>query len=189
MNLKQKPLVISAQILRLHAQRYYYSSEPLLGDSDPRFPHAGDGIRARGYVRRDELRGIAQWKSPRRAELVEDNPNDVVEKVTGLALNLRTAYPDYAVNLLTILKGVRVPTASAVLAVADPYHFGIIDVRAWRTLSQWQPERFPWKESSAFSDKEFVRYLKTIRELARSSGLSCREVDMALWQMAGESQV
>ena len=182
----RRPLAISAHTLRLHAQYgYNYSDESLLGDSDPRFPHAGDEIRARGYVRRDELRSIAQWKSPRRAELVEDNPNEVVEKVTGLALDLKRIYPGYAVNLLTILRGIGLPTASAVLAVADPHNFGIIDIRAWQTLSQWRSERFPWKEYSAFSVKEFICYLKTIRELARASGLSCREVDMALWQMAG----
>ena len=189
MNLEQKPLVISAQILRLHAQRYYYSSEPLLGDSDPRFPHAGDKIRARGYVQRDELHSIARWKSPRRAKLVKDNPNEVVERVSGLALDLKRTRPDYAVKALAILNGVGLPTASTVLAVADPHDFGIMDIRAWQTLSQRQPKRFPRKENSAFSGAEFVRYLETIRELARSSGLTCREVDMALWQMAGELQV
>lgn len=187
MNLEQKPLVISAQILRLHAQRYYYSNEPLLGDSDPRFPRAGDAIRARGYVQRDELYKIAQWKSPRRTKLVEDNPNEVVKAVTGLALALRKTHPDYAVSLLTVLKGVGIPIASTVLTVADPQNFGIIDIRAWQSLSRWKPSRFPWKEYSYFSVKEFLCYLEMIRELAQAGELSCREVDMALWYIAGET--
>ena len=170
------------QYARLYAQDYTLS---LLGGDEPRFPHAGDGIRARGYLRRQELDEIAQWKSPRRAGLVQHNPEHVVEKVTGLALALKDTDPNYAIGLLTVLSGVGMPIASAVLTVADPRNFGIIDIWAWRALSRWQPDRFSWKEASSFSVEEFLRYLETVRELAQDSGLSCREVDMALWRMAG----
>jgi hypothetical protein len=182
---EERPVVSThtlQQYARLYAQDYTLS---LLGDDEPRLPHAGDGIRARGYLRRQELDEIARWKSPRRAGLVQHNPEHVVEEVTRLALALKDTDPRRAIHLLTVLDGVQVPTASAVLTVADPQDFGIIDIRAWRALSSWQPDRFPWKEASSFSIEEFLRYLETVRDLAQNSGLSCREVDMALWRMAG----
>jgi len=182
----QGSLDLRASLLRQRAQEYDYGVQVLLGDRDPRFPHAGDGIRVQGYVRAHELYEIARWKSPRRAGLVRENPPHVVEEVTGLALSLKDDHPDYAADLLTVLRGVSLPTASTVLTVVDPQHFGIIDIRAWNSLSRWRPSEFPRKRQGAFSLKEFVRYLGTIRALAQESGLSCREVDMALWQMVGE---
>ena len=175
--------------LRLHARGYDNDTRghSLLGDDDPRFPRAGDEIRARGYTRRPELYEIARWKSPRRANLVNENPDLVVHEVTEVAITLMDCTPGYAVNVLTVLKGIGIPTASAVLAVVDPKNFGIIDIRAWRTLSQWCPNHFHWKDSSSFSAKDYLCYLKAIRELAEASKLSCREVDMALWHIgAGE---
>jgi thermostable 8-oxoguanine DNA glycosylase len=173
--------------LRFHAQGYDYDygarGYRLLGDDDPRFPRAGDEIRARGYTQRQELYEIARWKSPRRANLVNENPDRVVHEVTEVAITLMACAPDYTVNLLAVLKGIGIPTASAVLAVVDPKNFGIIDIRAWRTLSQWRPDRFPWKDSSSFLAKDYLCYLKAIQELAEASELSCREVDMALWHI------
>jgi len=188
MSVTQKLSTLDAHLLRQYVSRYDYGVGIHLGDSDPRFPCAGDGIRARGYVRDDELYEIARWKSPRRAALVQKNPPHVIEGVTGLALSLKDEHPDYAADLLTVLKGVSLPTASTVLTVVDPQHFGVIDIRAWNSLSRWRPSEFPRKRQGAFSLKEFVRYLGTIRALAQESGLSCREVDMALWQVSREMQ-
>lgn len=173
--------------LRFHAQGYDYDYDArgyrLLGDDDPRFPRAGDEIRARGYTQRQELYEIARWKSRRRATLVNENPDLVVHEVTEVGITLMACAPGYAVNVLTVIKGIGIPTASAVLAVVDPKNFGIIDIRAWRTLSQWCPNRFPRKNFSSFSAKDYLCYLKAIRELAEVSELSCREVDMALWHI------
>jgi hypothetical protein len=52
---QQGRVVLDAERLCESAQRYYYYSAPLLGDEDPCFPHAGDGIRARGCVLREEF--------------------------------------------------------------------------------------------------------------------------------------
>ncbi|MBN1936001.1 MAG: hypothetical protein JW934_15130 [Anaerolineae bacterium] len=180
---------LNAMILRQFAQCYAYGNQTLFGDHDPRFLHTGDAIRARGYLTVGELFEIAHWKSPRRAGLTKKNPPEVVKGVTGLALALKDDHPGYAANLLAVLRGVLLPTASAVLTVVDPQRFGIIDIRAWNALSRWQPEQFPRKEQGTFTINEFMRYLDTIRQLAQDSALSsdsalsCREVDMALWQI------
>jgi len=171
-------------VLPEYAQRYTYES--LLGDTDPRLLHAGDAIRARGHILRNELYQIARWKSPRRADLVNHNLPETVERVTNEALVLKGSDPGRAVRLLDGLCGIGVPTASAVLTVADPQNFGIVDVRVWKVLSAWQPNRFPYERRNRLQVADFLCYLETIRELARASRLTCREVDMALWQMDRE---
>lgn len=180
------------ETLHAYARRYrdIYEAEgyALLGDDDPGFSHAGDEMRGRGFARRREILEIARWKSPRRANLVDKNPDGVVEGITGLAFGLMRSAPEYAARSLDILDGVGIPTASAILTVADPQDFGIIDIRAWQALSRQCPSRFPWKEYSGFSSKDYRCYLETIRDLASASGLSCREIDMALWQIGSEEQ-
>jgi hypothetical protein len=177
------------EILHAQAQRYRddYEAEgfALLGDDDPGFPSAGDNIRARGFARLPEIFEIAYWKSPRKAHLVKNNPGAVVEAGTRLAFSLMKTAPVYAARSLDILDGVGIPTASAILTVADPQDFGIIDIRAWQALSRQCPSRFPWKEYSGFSSKDYRCYLETIRDLASANGLSSREVDMALWEIGG----
>lgn len=155
--------------------------DPLLGDPDPRMPHAGDAIRARGYLTPDELYQIARWKSPRKAKLIQQNPPGLVEAVSQTALRYVAEYPLHTMRLLVALDGVAEATASTVLTVVDPINFGVMDIRAWQVLSCWDSQRFRRKDQSIFSATEFGRYLDTIRELARRANMTCREVDMALW--------
>jgi adenine-specific DNA glycosylase len=106
--------------------------------------------------------------------------------VTGKALALKKTDPGHAARLLAELKGIGIRTASAVLAVADPQSFGVVDYRVWNTLHRWQPERFPSRSKDYWPVERFLSCLEAIRELARISDLSCREVDMALWQIDRE---
>jgi hypothetical protein len=167
------------------ASRYAYSyDEMLLGDPDPRMPHAGDAIRTRGYLTPGELYQIARWKSPRKAKLTQQNPPDFVEAVSRTALRFME-YPQHAMRLLVALDGVAGATASTVLTVVDPKNFGVVDIRAWQVLSRWDSQRFRWKDQGVFSAIEFGLYLDTIRKLARQANMTCREVDMALWMWGG----
>lgn len=178
--------ILDAGALREAAERYDYAGSLLLGDPDPRFPHAGDGIRKRGYVLRDELYQIVRWKSPRRAALVQRNALREVHRLSGKALARKDNDPSQAAGLLTELWGIGIPMASAVLAVVDPQNFGLVDFRAWATLRRWRPDRFPPKHERYWTVKYYLHCLETMRELAEVSGLSCREIDMALWQMDRE---
>jgi hypothetical protein len=96
---RQSP-ILEAGTLREALRRYDYSGSSLLGDRDPRFPHAGDRIRERGYVLRDELYEIARWKSPRRAGLVHRNSLQGVHRVTGKALARKDRDPGRAGGLV-----------------------------------------------------------------------------------------
>ena len=182
----RETLSLDAHLLREAAQRYYYPGGPILGDSDPRFPHAGSSLQKRGYALLDELHAIARWKSPRSADLILLNEAEAVKVVTGEAFAIRDREPGRAACRLTEVYGIGIPTASTVLTVFDPGQFGIVDFRVWNTLRLWRPDRFPAKSEGYWPIKHFICCLEAMRELARDSGLSCREIDMALWQMDRE---
>lgn len=187
MEREQAMLDLDSNVLQKYARSYDYSVPPLFDDHDLRFPRAGEVIRARGYVLLDELYQIARWKSQRRAVLVRKNSVQRVRDVTQEALALMATDPGCAVATLDRLHGVGIPTASVVLTVVDPQNFGIVDVRVWDSLRRWQPARFPEKHTSYWSVKHFLCCLEAMRELAQASSLTCREVDMALWQLDKES--
>lgn len=75
---------------------------------------------------------IAKAKSSRRAALVLGNDPYLVEKITELAFALRDGQK--AAQLLCVLDGVDLPTASAILSWVFPEKWPVIDVRAWQTL-------------------------------------------------------
>ncbi|GEM_PF-925890 len=84
-----------------------------------------------------------------------------------LELRMRTA-------VLTTLPGVAVPVASAILAIADPDHYGIIDFRNWRQLFRGK--------RSALSISDYSRYMSEVRKFATELGWSAQRVDWCIWQ-------
>lgn len=78
------------------------------------------------------LHMIAKKKSRRRAELVWKNDPKVVEQITELAFAIDDDLKP--LQLLCVLDGVNVPTASSILSWLFPEKWPVIDQRAWRTL-------------------------------------------------------
>ena len=179
-----------ARSLDLHsyAAKYRYEGT-LLGDGSATHQHSGDGIRARGYLLKEELVEIASWKSPRSKKLIQLNAPKEVEELSRAAFDLADSArhrPSIPASLLCLLRGVGLPTASAVLMVWDPGDFGVLDVRAWSTLCDVlgptpfrSLRRKNHQRALEFSDYDL--YLGVVRQLSRLSGLTCREVDMALY--------
>lgn len=81
---------------------------------------------------RKTLHDIAKEKSRRRADLVLKNDPDAVEQITELAFSLRDDVKP--LQLLCVLDGVNIPTASSVLSWLFPERWPVIDQRAWRAL-------------------------------------------------------
>ena len=76
------------------------------------------------------------------------------------------------------LEGVGAPTASTLLYFAFPHDYPILDVRALDSLGV--------KPRSQYPVSFWLEYLRTCRELARSSRVSIRTLDKALWQHSKE---
>ena len=115
-------------------------------------------IRDQGWLSRQDLRELADWKSPRRARDTERNSDQFVKEITSFALG--TSDERARVQALTLLDGVAWPTSSAILHLfhRDPYP--ILDWRALWSLGEHPP--------SAYSFTFWWSYLKFLFARHRS---------------------
>jgi hypothetical protein len=140
------------------------------------FVELGPRIRLRGSILRRELVEVASWKSPRPKHWVAMNSDADIRRISRAALASKSP-----IGHLTKLKGVGIPTASAILAVAEPTRFTIIDVRTTRALA-----KLGELESSEVDYESYlVRCLAivaTLRPIDRSIFAPLRLLDQALWK-------
>lgn len=129
--------------------------------------------RDRGYLEHSEFLEIAEWKSRRPRKRYAANSPAWVEEVTRVALEHETS-PHLAIEVLTILAGVRWPTASVILHFCHHDPYPILDFRALWSLSVDVPSQYTYK----FWDE----YLEFTRSLARDAHVDMRTLDRALWK-------
>jgi len=89
-------------------------------------------VRRRGWFTRGEFLQMCRWKSPRALRRYAANPAATVRRVSRAVLAARSERR--RLELLTRLRGVSVPTASAILTLIDPRRYGVLDIRAWQLL-------------------------------------------------------
>jgi len=135
-------------------------------------------VQAAGYLTKDQLRLLAEWKSPRSAGWVARNSADYVQEVTALALSCKSERA--RIEVLTILDGVLWPTASVVLHLFHADRYPILDFRALWSVATEVPTQYTY----AFWER-YVRYCRGVSERAN---VSMRVLDRALWQYSEENQ-
>jgi hypothetical protein len=135
-------------------------------------------VAGRGFMIKDELRIVAQWKAPRSAGHIEDNPEEYVNEITAFALAARTERA--RIEVLTNLDGVRWPTASVILHFFHREPYPIMDFRALWTVSLAVP--------SQYSFGFWWPYVQFCRGLSKRLGMDMRTLDRALWQYSKEKQ-
>jgi len=147
------------------------------------------GIKERGYLTPPDLCYIFCWKYPAstlpRGKAVSNAFKCIRKKgLEGIIAITREAIElskkddiERSIEKLMELYGVSTRVASAILTFCDPDRFGVMDKNAWRALYR--------EEKEEFEPKDYTRYLKDIRELAKKCGLTPRKVDLALWYIGG----
>ena len=138
----------------------------------------GETVTRAGYLTKDQLRLIAKWKSPRSAPHVEKNSESFVREITGFALNCNDERA--RIESLTVLDGVRWPTASVVLHLFHKDPYPIVDFRSLWSIRTRVPVPYSFEFWTAY-----VRFCRTI---AKSNRLTMRTLDQALWQFSKENQ-
>ncbi|WP_298433376.1 hypothetical protein [uncultured Jannaschia sp.] len=123
------------------------------------------GIPDRTYLNKATLHKIAKEKSPRKADLVFNNSDEAIERITALAFSLNEDAK--SMQLLCVLDGVNVPTASAILSWMFPEKWPVIDQRAWRVL--YNAEIVNTREDGiGLGVPQWNEYMKAVRELHRA---------------------
>lgn len=134
----------------------------------------GKELLLRGWLEKDEFLTICLWKSRRPKKLYNLNSELDIKKFTQLAFQEK----DEALKLkyLTQLRGVQIPTASAILSVTNPQDYPIIDERCVQSLKElsvieWERITLP----------NWLLYLDIIRSLAKKYNKQAREIEKGLF--------
>ena len=138
----------------------------------------------RNCIDRSTLFKIAREKSPRKAGLVMQNDQDNVLAITELAFKQTDDVK--AIQLLCVLDGVDVPTASAVLSWMFPQRWPVIDRRAWQTLFGADIVRTHCK-GIGLGGQQWAIYLDVVQALASELSeleLTPQRVDRVLYALA-----
>lgn len=135
-------------------------------------------ILKRGYLTKAELRAVAKWKAPRSAGHIEKNSEEFVKEITGFALSTQSERA--RIESLTLLDGVRWPSASVILHFFHKNPYPILDYRALWSLNTKVPNQYRFNF--------WMEYVEICRDIAGRNGLSMRTLDKALWQYSKENQ-
>ena len=137
-------------------------------------------VKQRRYLNRDELKILVEWKSKRRYELVKDNNDGDIKYITKCAFRVKDERA--RIEVLTCLRGVAFPIASAILHFFHEDPYPILDFRAPWSIGFYEKE-------IKYSFKFWERYMKRCRKLASDNGIECmRTLDRALWQYSYKKQ-
>ncbi len=135
-------------------------------------------VKGLGYLDKDSFLTVCKWKSPRIQPLCKQNSSEFIRETTSLALD--SAGEQLRINLLTLLVGVKWPTASVILHWFHKEEYPILDFRALWTLSVDVP--------NAYNFEFWQSYTEACRSLALQANVSMRTLDKALWQYSKENQ-
>lgn len=137
------------------------------------------GVRARGVFTREEFRRMCRWKSPRARLLWEANPAARIRAVSRAVLTTRSERR--RMELLTSLRGVGVPIASAILTLIDPRRYGVLDIRAWQLLFAIRSVTAN-QRGRGFTIAQWEQYLSALRRHAQDLGVTARTVEYTLFR-------
>lgn len=130
----------------------------------------------------DDYIWIVDWKTGGRSRpLFEDNDPTEVDRAIELVLRGSDLSPSEKVQQLCILRGVRVPVASAFLTFIQPDRYTVIDPRAWGTLYSLGELDRP--SPSQFSPADYDEYLRVCRRVAAEYSVDLRTLDRALFSL------
>ena len=165
------PLTDRAAVLRL-ADEYWTLITTGERDAERSFERELPACRERRELGKDLFVRIARWKSVRKTPNYEANSEDQVRSATRAAF--RAESDAGALAALTVLNGVAVRTASALLQWLLPDRYPILDFRIVRALGEAKPSN--WDDPRLYE-----RIAAVVRGHAKRLEVDLRTLDRALW--------
>lgn len=127
------------------------------------------------YLTKDILMMIEEWKWGRKRGLVKENDEQFVRGVTQVSF--ATNNERLKLEVLTLLRGVYIRMASAILFFCYPKRYTIMDGRAWESLKALG--KIDGEIEDTFEC--WQKYNKRCQDIAKQFDISLRELDKALW--------
>ena len=135
-------------------------------------------VKERGYFTKDEFLKMAMWKSPRPKKWYLANSEETIEEISRKVF--ATNCEKRRMELLTQLRGVSIPAASAILMLTDPENYGVIDIRVWQILYLYGSVSAK-PTGRNFNFNNWYDYLMKLRELADKFGVKVRDIERTLF--------
>ena len=130
---------------------------------------AADTAKERGSMTKEEFLTVATWKSPRPKRWLEDNTDDDIKDATHSAFSTTNAR--VRIGVLTTLRGVSYPMASAILHLVCK-DVPLLDVNALAALRVGKPSSYSFQFWNAYCAAVLVIAGKARRRFARLIGRS-----------------
>lgn len=139
-------------------------------------------FRKNKFITKENLEKIIEWKFQGRLigrrkrilNLLTPVKDEFIQKVSKLAF--QTEDDEVRLNLLTSIRGVGVALSSVILTFYDPKRYGVVDIHDWRELYGKEP-------ANMFTNhKHTLKFFTKLREIANQTGLTCRDVEKALFK-------
>jgi hypothetical protein len=135
-------------------------------------------VRRAGEFDRAAFLAMCRWKSPRALLHYRRHSAATVRRVARAVLATRSERRRLA--LLTALRGVSVPTASAILTLIEPRRYAVLDIRVWQLLhALGAVEACP--AGRGFGATHWEQFLRLLRAQARALGITPRLVELTLF--------
>ena len=135
-------------------------------------------VKKRGYFTKNEFLKMGMWKSPRPKQQYLKNPEEDIISISKKVL--ATKSESQRIELLTALKGVSIPTASAILTLIDPKNYGVIDIRAWQILFLYGSVKIK-QMGTNFDFNNWYDYMVKLRFYAEKFKVSVRDIERIMF--------
>jgi len=143
-------------------------------------------VKRAGVFSRAEFLAMCRWKSPRAFPHYRRHPGARIRALSAQVLAARSE--QRRMELLTRLRGVSVPVASAILTLVDPQRYGVLDIRVWQLL--WALGEVQGKPGGrGFAVADWLAFLATLRAHARRRRVSARAVELTLFEVHRAGQL
>lgn len=136
------------------------------------------GVKDKGYVTKDEFIKIGMWKSPRPKQWYLQNSEENIISISKKVL--ATDDEKQKMELLTSLKGISIPAASAFLTLTDPENYGVIDIRNWQVFFLYDVVEIK-PAGTNFNFDNWNNYLMKLRFYANKFKVSARDVERTIF--------
>ena len=131
-----------------------------------------------GFLNKKELIKILKWKSPRPLRFYNQNEENDIIYITKLAFSQKD--DALCIHILSALKGVNYPSASAILMFYNPDRFPVLDIRVWKQLYKCNLVNENPRGIN-FTLDQWRKYLTVIRDLSLQYNLSARQIEKRIF--------
>lgn len=134
------------------------------------------------FITKQNLTKIIKWKfqgrltgrQKRILNLLNDVEESFIEETSKSAFKSKN--DEIRLKLFSSIKGVGNALSSVILTFYDPQIYGVLDIHAWRGLFGKEP-------NDVFSNPhQAIRFFKKLREISSETGLSCRDIEKAIFK-------